>query len=652
VDDTLSPRENLTPEQRFVFDHLRQETFNEAVEDAHALVERYPDDPLYRAHYARLLLGATPEEERVGKKMDELIAAFDAGERVDPDNAFFDHMKASLLFQKSSKLLEDKGVRYEIIEPRDGEILEKRGDRIKIQDEQMFRRAVAEAREGAHKPRWESYAKESFERKLDLARPPRTLAGQLRVIGAGAAILMPGLQSMRAVSRRLPAYALHLAEQGRREEAADVLGWMYRPGVQIGANADFIIELLIGRACAGIALGQAPVIYEKLEMEEKAEPARRRKEQSEQAWRLVWQAYDEEKSEEWVYRRGGMLVAMLAPAGVDYRDTPLVPAARRAEHIVTQQGALAALTAVLMALTLALGAVNCWNLWRYRRTARGPKLFFVGWERLGMILLLGLALPVAAYWVYTRLAGFSSMRFGMNYIYGRVALELALVLCTVLLAVLCLAYRAVRRRCAEAGMEVPGGTIFNPLRSPFAAPALAGVAGAAAYYFVFWRAESMRTVLGLLGAIGLCALAFIYIIWQFRRLWREAPPHFGRTCVRSLMPVLAACLVLVGLTSRLYLRSSETEQIRRMNTPGSRLYFDELQMSHMSTYRDLMREWNRQWQLKEADAAARRSGILVGMREPAHPALPVSLPTRRTPGLLSLQKRALCHSCGRGFNDP
>lgn len=92
-------------------------------------------------------------------------------------------------------------------------------------------------------------------------------------------------------------------------------------------------------------------------------------------------------------------------------------------------------------------------------------------------------------------------------------------------------------------------------------------------------------------------LALLYILWQFWLMKRRHPgnAHFRTSFVRSLLPILTACLLLLGLSSRGFLRSVEARYVAQLNRPGAVWGLDELENSALKGYRDHLRELNRTW---------------------------------------------------------
>ena len=403
-------------------------------------------------------------------------------------------------------------------------------------------------------------------------------------------------------------------------------------------------------------------------MPEKAAEARSR---FETANGLVNSLYANESSEQAAFRDAqkhyGVIYLSLAPAipGMDYsvlgRPYALL------EHAVVEEIALGLLLAVLMLAALILGAVTYRNLWKSRARADGPKLFFVGWRRLGWIVLLSLVVPVGLYLAYTRLMPSSSMAYGIHYACGRLALELSVLLALISIALMATSYKAVRQRCREAGMDVPAEGYFNPFRSAGAVLGAALLAAAAIVGLVLTKTGSLsRNALLSLVAGGILLGTIVYLghqlwllprgyrsIWSslggllraegaiastifalcagvFSVVWARGPGeaavmvtitagasvalfyaflggrrqpegqpaaphrHFHMTFLRSLVPILTVCLLVLGLSGHAYLRDAEAAQARKLNEPGPLLRW-EVEMMGFKRYQDHLRELNRKW---------------------------------------------------------
>ena len=110
--------------------------------------------------------------------LQKALAVLAKGERLEPQNAFYDYLKAALLMKRSSHLVDNEGIRFSYVDRR-GEKKEECGGRLVIDDPATFDRALAQVHEAVSKPYYNAHTAEIVERKLALARPPRTLGHQL-----------------------------------------------------------------------------------------------------------------------------------------------------------------------------------------------------------------------------------------------------------------------------------------------------------------------------------------------------------------------------------------------------------------------------------------------------------------------------------------
>jgi hypothetical protein len=195
---------------------------------------------------------------------------------------------------------------------------------------------------------------------------------------------------------------------------------------------------------------------------------------------------------------------------------------RLAERFLMESAVLGLLALCFLLLILWTGGTTLLALWRHRKDARGPLLYFVGWGRLGLVMLLAVALPLLLYWATTRLTPFASVNYGFNARSAQILCELGATMSVILTAALLLGRWAVRARCREADLTDP---------------------------------------------VQL-------------RLTRR----------RSLIPLLAACLLAVGIASHLYVAWGERRHVAELQRPGQRLHMDELDYTLGAELRSRLRE--------------------------------------------------------------
>jgi multisubunit Na+/H+ antiporter MnhB subunit len=603
----LRPRRGLTPDELFVFRHCSGD-----LKDAMALAEHDPRALSFHAQYVLALSGGWFRLDQRPALREKSLLALERAKQLEPDNAFYNYLKAALLMSESSRLLDRQGIRYTYVGRR-GEEQETRASAIAILDSAAFGEAVREVREGTVKPYFDSHAGDALELKMKLMETPTTLAEWVSLRAEAAGLLMPHLARLRCVCHSLPAYAALLATEGKLEQALEMVSVMDRPSIQMGAGSRWLIELLVARSGLSTSQGQAPEVLRMAGRPDLAGQAQATFEREQAAWNALWAG--SEKIEALARSNAlGLLGGAFLPA-VPLEDTTWIPVLREAEHVLVGYCALAVVLGVMTLLLLVLGVLTLRDLWRYRGGDDRPKLFFVGWRRSGGIVVAGVILPLAAYWAYTRFASTSSLRHGINYSWPAALLELAILTAAMLLAVLALGYRAIRARCREAGMDVSGAGVLNPLEDPrgaLLAMALAAAvpAALAGLLFAFDTPFKKHALLGILVPGALILLPIVCLRWQLWRLKERAGSReFARTYMRSLLPVVAGCLLLTGLIGWTGLRHAESSRIRALQTPEGNWAVEELPMTSLVKYRDHLRELERQWR-----AGGDAYGVKLGTR--------------------------------------
>ncbi|NLF32231.1 MAG: hypothetical protein GX591_15250, partial [Planctomycetes bacterium] len=356
-----------------------------------------------------------------------------------------------------------------------------------------------------------------------------------------------------------------------------------------GAGSQTIIESLLATALYALALHNEADIHEALGQGERAEAIRQRNER----------VFELHKS--FLLNRTMDTEATRARSTYQYlQHTNYVDPApmRAAEYALIEQAALVGLlTAVLI---VALLAVLCTGISLLRRRTARPYLLFVGWGPIGRICLLAIVMPLAVYVLYTRLAPFSSQRFGWWYAEDRIALELVTLGLVIVGLLVGLTYRAVRRRAAEAGLEVP-----RPLRRPDRRVfvTIAALLGAVIIvYLAAWEivhlvprwTEWVNTwelqhypgwyIAG--AAVLVAAVWFIREAVYVLRL-RGNLAAFRRTLIRSSIGVYAAAIILVGAICGVTLRRVEAVHVSHLTGNAYVGIDNELELSSL---RDL-RAW-------------------------------------------------------------
>ena len=602
----------VTPDKRFLFVGDGKVSDRLGVEKA--IADRWPDNPTYYANYVSTYLGTSSDREGLARGDPAAVARalpiLDRGEKLDPNNAFYNVVKAALLMRLSSKVQEDANTTYRYSR-RGGPPEKTECWRVEIHDAATFDRALAELRLAAGKERLTDHAMDMLQCRLDALPPPRRLSQYLYRVQLCMGTLFGGIGELREVVRGTSAYALELARQGRRDEAERLLREAQVVAAKSGAEARTTLEVLSSKAAMTTALGHAARAYEAMKLPEEAAKAQERLAQEDRFWESVWSGAH--GSDQNLLRQAGFLHSLLMPALPGYR--PELEPMRSAEYAVGEQTALAILLALLVLLAIALGAATLVSALRFRGRENGPMLLFAGWKRLGRICLIGIVLPLGAYVAYAHLTSLGRREEGLGFAGVRFALECLLVGLAMLVLVVLQAFRAIRGRAHEAGMAVPaaadrGGQGLRSFRW-FAALGIA-VALAVCAFLVAWPFAAGRpggtlreigTMLWLalagygllLGAAGLVRLCRL----------RGQFAHFRRTVIRSMAPILAAAVIVVGMFCGLALWRAESSAVERIRGAASLDFQNEVELSNFRLVRDRFTQEHRAMMVK---AATQRAG--------------------------------------------
>ena len=110
-------------------------------------------------------------------------------------------------------------------------------------------------------------------------------------------------------------------------------------------------------------------------------------------------------------------------------------------------------------------------------------------------------------------------------------------------------------------------------------------------YYMTWQSQ-LGPFLGwftVAYSVLVCALWFFGQDLRIRSMKRDFN-HFRGTFFRSLTPILAAFILILGLTASFYLTVVERQQVKQLNLPGTRLFIDEIEYTAFKHYRARLAE--------------------------------------------------------------
>ncbi|MCD4700095.1 MAG: permease prefix domain 1-containing protein, partial [Phycisphaerae bacterium] len=444
--------DGLTEEQRFIFEGAP--SARTPLEQAKSITDRWPENPVYYGNYVVQLIcqGGVYDGKRgriKPERLDEILAVLDKGERIEPDNAFYNFTKAAWLIQAASDISEDESRTYERIN-RDDEVRQSNCWKIEIHDPGLFQRGLAEFKRGLGKGEFASHSLDMLELRLGLLPEPKRLNDYLRRVAFQASTLLPPLGDYRKLGRSLSAYAIDQAEAGRADEAAELVDSVGLMSAKLGARSRTLVGLLVAQAVRVGGLAHAEQVYEELNRPEQAEQTRQARQRQDALFTEIRKGPRLDERER---VHAGMLMAVLTPSlPGNYR--PDFEPMRTAEQFVAAEMGLILLLCVLVLLALFLGGLALLSL-IIQRPGNKPILLFVGWGRIGKICLLAIVVPVAACALYVYVLTASDRVYGLNYTAGKTLLEFVVTLGAICVLLLGLGYSAIRRRADEIGLVVP-----------------------------------------------------------------------------------------------------------------------------------------------------------------------------------------------------
>jgi hypothetical protein len=616
---------SLTEEQRFIFEgdpklgasHAHRSVLQRLlgrpprvepnVDTEKSITDRWPDNPIYYGNYIGYYLNSRPHPE--GKlalntpgELNDVIAKLDHGERIEPDNAFYNFTKAGILIQASSELSDDAGHTYET-KDRDGKSKTVKCFQIKITHPVGFERGMSEFLKGLPKPHFTSHSVDMARLRLDLLPPVGDLAEYLRREGFKVQILLPGLAESRNLTKSICAYALQLAETQKRDEATRFLRGAEIMAAKVGADAQTLIEILVAGAMRDMAMGHALCVYNEMTLPDQARQARAQLDADANWWPSL-RAGKELRQQ--LVHHGGIIEAMMTPDIRGYESQ--IGLMNQAEYAVAYKAVLAGLLGVLVILTLGSALVTMVAILRCRGRDDGPKLLFVGWQRLGWICFWAIVVPVVAYAVYAYAAPWGIRIYGLNLAGWRILME-GIVLCSAMYVVLLsLSYAAIRKRAQEAGMVVPRAIRW---RNRVGFIAVGGVLSVVAVVSAVWefkvRHGSAKNIAIVDFTVGpAVAAAVVTLLWTLRELVRlvwlpKDMGHFRRTLFRSLVPILAVASLAVGIGCGYALTAVEASGLREAPV----FFFNEVDASGP---RDMKAQFIKQHQALLAEFCAKNVG--------------------------------------------
>ena len=544
-------------------------------ERAKSITDRWPENPVYFGDY---FMWANTREKLYGKlsdvKLKRLFELLARGEKLDPNNAFYNFTRAAALINFTCEVSEDESLTYPIID-YDGKTKQKPCYTVTIEDEEIFRQGLEELRRGLEKPRFAIPSIEMLEIRDAIIPEPRGVMDALRRISIEVSVILPSLNDYRTLSKSILGFALEKARKGKTNDALRLVRDVEQFANHLGANSSCLIELLSTQAIYNEAMGNSAQICKVLDKDDQSQQFQARSDESRSFfYELRKRPHVDEKA----MRAAGMFWGSFMPSfpGYTLNFEPM----RTAEQFWVNELGLLALLVGLTLLTLLMGGVTLLELLRRKDK---PVLMFVGWGRIGKICLWAIVVPIGIYALYVRFVTVGPDAFGMNFTAGRVILEIIFVGAVICVLLVGMSYTTIRHRADELGLPVPEPLT---LRRRWIMWPLVGLLtlGVLAYLIAWWMGHIYPSRLGWspffggliehrsqfpsLEAVMIGAVILLFLpVWGLRELiglFNRRYNQFRRSVYRNIVPILAATVIVVGIICGIVLNRAESSAARRV----------------------------------------------------------------------------------------
>ena len=556
-----------TPEELLVLHG--DTTRGDHVAQQRAIWEASPTSVVYLGNYISTLI-ASPDMAD-GAHLDHIRAELQSARKLEPDNARFDLLEAALLVNYAVDLSQETSETKDMA--RTGSHPKRYS--LMIHDEAMLDEAMTLLRSGLGKPYWRRYSDDMLRDRLQIYGPGERFGDFIKSAAVAASVVLPDLKHLLNLGRTGVAYGERLLADGRTEDAGFFLAVPHAMGRQLAGDSFTLIDMLGIGAFFNISAEEAAEVYRRAGMDEEAARLAARSRAAAKPindWKtLLREQRDNPEMQEGdreLLRRGSVVTGYLLPALGSYPSPAAYEPSRRLEYTVATEVLLAMMSsAFLVAMLGCLLVALRWRLFGSRGAAI-PILLVPDLRRTAWTILLGVLLPIGLFLVVTRNVGWSGHSYSIHFGGHKLIAEFALLAAAVAAGPLYLTWRAVKERCVDLGLPVTRFVVRHVLW---------GAAVGAAALLVLWlfpATGSQVLVMFTAVAAGLTIVsldAWAIGAWVQGMAGRKENGLYYGTLFRSLIPIFAAVVVVLGLVVRPYLLHSEATYLARdtlMNDPG------------------------------------------------------------------------------------
>jgi hypothetical protein len=554
----LSAR-RLTREQRLLLEGDKTRATRH--ERQRALWEAHPDNLVYLGNYSTALAASGSDTLPLEFFRGEMAAA----RKLDPENARYDYLEAGRLLKASAEILSEKAGQDEKGKPKTDYTLE-------VRNREQLDEAMAILKDGFGKSYWRRYTTDMLREQLAVLGPPQRLVDLVDRTAIAAGTLLPDLAQLRTLTHASRLYAELLIGEGKVAEAAPYLGAWEILGRQVTEDSFTLIDLLVASAIFKDAEQSIPPLYRQIGREAEAERTATRaariakpvtdwREQRDLARNQEPQASGQPQDEQLLQERAGVLSSTLLPALGQWPAAQEYAPGRMLEYVVLTEFVIGGILAALL-LTMFVSYLLALR-WRVFRPASEPPppILMPDLMTVFRILLLGVILPLALFFVVTRYLPWSGHEYSMRVGMHRLAAEFGLLGVVLGVVPILLTVAHVRRRCRALGVPIAR---WRARYLWWSAGSVGGLLLLIAWFLPPTPGQAVKT-LAMVG-LGLIATALavgiLLGIGQGLGGQRQHGVFYG-SVFRTLVPMLALTIIVLGVSTRPVLLRAEARYIER-----------------------------------------------------------------------------------------
>ena len=529
-----------------------------------ALWEKNPESKVYYANYVRALL-EDYKEKGLDNSFDYLEKEIRRGEELDPDNAFYNYMLAAVLFKRGGEWKSIKG---------------KKAKEWSVKDKALLDLAIVELNRAEQKPYYRRHLSEFLKERLDLFPETRRLDDRIGKMAYLASIPLPDLRLIRDLFEALPFYVDVERNELPEDDATELLDAWQEFLKKAVPDAWCLVDVLVFSAIANmaggekdesvakdedVAFGKVADVYEAMGKPEDANSTRLL------AKKLVvpkknWDADRESKrvkemERDLIFWKGSILARMLLPnLGEPITEEMLRPG-RQADRIVIEQFNLSYLLCIFV--VAIMGTLILFMVCQSASKGRtAPLLILPSWRVALRTLSLAILLPIFLYFAFTRWSGLSSFENSIED-WRLLGLEIGLLDISFLAASTLLSVSYIRKRCQALNINIPKPANSFLIKLCWGGMGILCLCCAVSKK-LFGHQGALETGFYLFGTgMGLILGGVGLVVFIKGCMSRNTYGLYYGTLARSLMPVYACAVILIGVIGLPWLQKEESALLKK-----------------------------------------------------------------------------------------